>query len=89
MKETQSVAEYSTMMLQTGENTITIEVKQQVLKGIFRLQNLLFKSYLSGLMFIILMEQKHKERRKIDIEVRPTIKGILEGKMKYWKKQLN
>jgi C-terminal processing protease CtpA/Prc len=81
-EETQSAAEYSTMMLQTGENTITIGSQTAGADGNISLAEFIgFKSYISGLgVFYPDGTETQRKGVKIDIEVRPTIKGILEGK---------
>lgn len=81
-EETQSAAEYSTMMLQTGENTITIGSQTAGADGNISLAEFIgFKSYVSGLgVYYPDGTETQRKGVKIDIEVRPTIKGILEGK---------
>lgn len=81
-EETQSAAEHSTMMLQTGENTITIGSQTAGADGNVSLAEFIgFKSYISGLgVFYPDGTETQRKGVKIDVEVRPTIKGILEGK---------
>lgn len=81
-EETQSAAEYSTMMLQTGDNTITIGSQTSGADGNISYAEFIgFKSYISGLgVYYPDGTETQRKGVKIDVEVRPTIKGILEGK---------
>lgn len=81
-EETQSMAEYSTMILQTGDNVVTIGSETAGADGdISRIEFLTFKSAISGLgVFYPDETPTQRVGVKVDIKVRPTIKGIQEGR---------
>lgn len=81
-EQTQSMAEYSTMFLQTGDNVITMGSQTAGADGdVSKIQFLGFKSYISGLgVFYPDGTDTQRKGVKVDIEVRRTIKGIQEGK---------
>ena len=81
-EETQSMAEYCTMFLQTGDNVITIGSQTAGADGdISRIEFLTFKSAISGLgVFYPDGTPTQRVGVKVDILVRPTIKGIQEGR---------
>ncbi|MBF4487928.1 S41 family peptidase [Flavobacterium sp. CSZ] len=81
-EETQSMAEYCTMFLQTGDNVVTIGSQTAGADGdISRIEFLTFKSAISGLgVFYPDGTPTQRVGVKVDILVRPTIKGIQEGR---------
>lgn len=81
-EETQSMAEYCTMFLQTGDNVVTIGSQSAGADGdISRIEFLTFKSAISGLgVFYPDGTPTQRVGVKVDILVRPTIKGIQEGR---------
>jgi carboxyl-terminal processing protease len=81
-EETQSAAEYSTMMLQIADNAITIGSQSAGADGDISLIEFIgFKSYMSGLgVFYPDGTETQRKGLKVDIEVRPTIEGIRIGK---------
>lgn len=81
-EQTQSMAEYSTMFLQTGDNVVTMGSQTAGADGdISRIEFLTFKSAISSLgVFYPDGTPTQRVGVKIDIVVRPTIKGIQEGR---------
>ncbi|PBJ12764.1 S41 family peptidase [Flavobacterium sp. ACN6] len=81
-EETQSMAEYTTMFMQTGDNVTTIGSQTAGADGdIARVEFLTFKTAMSGLgVFYPDGTETQRVGVKVDIVVRPTIKGIQEGK---------
>jgi C-terminal processing protease CtpA/Prc len=81
-EETQSAAEFSTMLLQIGDNVITIGSQTAGADGnISKIEFLGFKSFISGIG-VYYPDNSETQRKgvKIDIEVNQTIKGIQEGR---------
>ena len=76
------MAEYTTMFFQTGDNVTTIGSQTAGADGnVSKIQFLGFKSYISGLgVFYPDGTETQRKGVKVDIEVRPTIKGIQEGR---------
>jgi hypothetical protein len=64
------------MMLQIADNAITIGSQSAGTGGAIFHEFIGFRSYMSGLGVFYQMGLKHKEKLKVDIEVRPTIEGI-------------
>lgn len=81
-EETQSRAEFVTMLLQTGDNVTTIGSQTAAADGdVSRLEFSGFETAISGLgVFYPDGTETQRKGVKIDIEVRPTVKGIQEGK---------
>lgn len=79
-EETQSAAEYLTMLLQTGDNVTTLGSQTAGADGdICKVSFLGFKAFMSGLgIFYPDDTPTQRVGVKVDIEVRPTIKGIQE-----------
>lgn len=89
-EETQSAAEFSTMLLQIGDNVITIGSQTAGADGnISKIEFLGFKSFISGIG-VYYPDNSETQRKgvKIDIEVNQTIKGIQEGKDEILQKAL-
>lgn len=81
-EETQSAAEFSAMLLQIGDNVITIGSQTAGADGnISKIEFLGFKSFISGIgVFYPDNSETQRKGVKIDIEVNQTIKGIQEGR---------
>lgn len=81
-EETQSRAEISTMLMQIGDNVTTMGSQTAAADGdISRIEFLTFRSGMSGLgIFYPDGTETQRVGIKVDIEVRPTIKGIQEGR---------
>jgi len=89
-EETQSSAEYSTMILQVGDNVITIGSQTSGADGdISKINFLGYRSYISGLgVFYPDGTETQRVGVKIDVVVKPTIKGIQEGRDEILEKAL-
>lgn len=81
-EETQSAAEFSAMLLQIGDNVITIGSQTAGADGnISKIEFLGFKSFISGIgVFYPDNSETQRKGVKINIEVNQTIKGIQEGR---------
>ncbi|MCC9017735.1 S41 family peptidase [Flavobacterium lipolyticum] len=81
-EETQSRAEFVTMLLQAGDNVTTIGSQTAAADGdVSRFEFSGFVTAISGLgVFYPDGTETQRKGVKIDIEVRPTVKGIQEGK---------
>lgn len=89
-EETQSATEFSTMLLQIGDNVITIGSQTAGADGnISKIEFLGFKSFISGIG-VYYPDNSETQRKgvKIDIEVNQTIKGIQEGRDEILEKAL-
>ncbi|KLT70293.1 S41 family peptidase [Flavobacterium sp. ABG] len=80
-ENTQSRAEYSTMLLQTGDNVITVGSQTAGADGnVFDIYFLGTKSLLTGTgIFYPDGTETQRKGVKIDMEVNPTVKGIQAG----------
>ncbi len=80
--ETQSRAEYSSMLLQTGDNVVTVGNQTAGADGdITIIQFMGFGTYMTSIgVFYPDGTESQRVGVKIDIEVKPTIQGILLGK---------
>lgn len=81
-EETQSAAEFLTLLLQTGDNVITLGSQTAGADGdICKVSFLGFKAFMSGLgVFYPDGTETQRKGVKVDITVQPTIKGIQEGR---------
>lgn len=81
-EETQSFAEYSTMIFQTGDNVTTLGSKTAAANGnVSRIEFIQYKSFISGLgVFYPDGTKTQRVGVKVDIEVNPTIEGLKNGK---------
>lgn len=89
-EHTQSSMEYSTMLLQKGDNVTTIGSQTAGADGnVSKIEFIRFKSFISGIgVYYPDGSETQRKGVKIDIEVRPTIKGIQEGKDEVLEKAL-
>jgi C-terminal processing protease CtpA/Prc len=81
-ESTQSVSEYFTMLLQKGDNVTTIGSQTAGADGNTNdIEFIGFKTLMTGLgVYYPDGTETQRKGVKVDIEVRPTIKGIQEGK---------
>lgn len=81
-EQTQSAAEYATMLLQTADDVTTIGSQTAGADGdVSYIEFVGFKSYITGIgVFYPDGTETQRTGVKVDVEVRPTIKGIQEGK---------
>ena len=81
-EETQSSAEYSTMILQVGDNVITVGSQTSGADGnVSKIEFLGYKSFISGLgVFYPDGTETQRVGVIVDVKVKRTIKGIQEGK---------
>ena len=89
-EETQSAAEYSTMLLQTGDNITTIGNQTAGADGdVSKVEFMGFKSFMSGIgVFYPDNTETQRKGVKIDIYVTQTLKGIIEGRDEILEKAL-
>ncbi len=89
-EETQSAAEYSTMILQAGDNVTTIGSQTAGADGDMTIVEFIgFKCFMSGLgVYYPDGTETQRNGVKIDIEVKPTIEGIRNGKDEVLEKAL-
>jgi len=90
-EKTQSQAEFSTMCLQTGDNVTTVGSQTSGADGDISVINMVggYKTAISGLG-IFYPDGTETQRRgiKIDVEVKPTINGFLNGEDEVLEKAL-
>jgi len=81
-EETQSSAEYSTMILQTGDNIFTVGNQTSGADGdISKIEFLGYMSFISGLgVFYPDRTETQRVGVKVDVKVNRTIKGIQDGR---------
>jgi C-terminal processing protease CtpA/Prc len=81
-EQTQSASEYATMLLQMGDNVTTIGSQTAGADGnTNEIEFIGFKTLMTGLgVYYPDGTETQRKGIKVDIEVRPTIKGIQEGK---------
>ncbi|WP_264550582.1 S41 family peptidase [Flavobacterium sp. N2038] len=89
-ESTQSSSEYATMLLQTGDNVTTIGTQTSGADGnVSHNEFLGYKSVITGLgVFYPDESETQRVGIKIDVVVRPTIKGIQEGRDEILEKAL-
>lgn len=81
-EQTQSAAEYTTMFLQIGDIVTTFGSQTAAADGnVSKIEFIGFRSFASGLgVFYADGTETQRIGVKVDVEVRPTIKGIREGR---------
>lgn len=89
-ENTQSASEYATMLLQTGDNVTTIGSQTSGADGNVSYNEFLgYKSVITGIgVFYPNRTQTQRVGVKIDLVVRPSIKGIQEGRDEILEKAL-
>ena len=89
-EETQSAGEYSTMILQAGDNVTTIGSQTAGADGnISKIEFIGYKSFMSGLgVFYPDGTETQRKGIKVDIEVNRTIEGVQKGKDELMEKAL-